>query len=315
MIKDRNIAGDANIDLAKIAGGGAIGSPLGKTLWVDSQTYPSPGADDRMAVGTKERPFATLAAAVAQCRNAKMDYILVAPGHTETLTGAPSLTINKSTVTIVGLRRGNIMPTFLIDGAATAYVLITGADACISGLKFKAGHANVAKAIQVQADGVVVEHCKFVENTTNENFLIGVAIGVADNDSDGTVVRNNEFYSVNTATTHAIRVVRNQHLLLIQGNWIHGDYPVANENAGISAGAAEICTAIRVIGNVLDNNAADTVLAINFQAANTGIMAYNLSSDGDANGTPFIFTGGSMFENYHTGADAASGFLYPAIEA
>ena len=311
MIRDKNIAPGANIDLAKIAGGGAIGSPLGKTLWVDSQTYPSPGADNRTAIGTKERPFATLAAAVAQCRHDKMDYILVAPGHTETLTGAPCLTIDKRTVTIVGLRRGNIMPTFLIDGAATAYVAITGADASVSGLKFKAGHANVAKAILITADGVVVEHCVFVENTTNENFVAAISIGAADNDSDGCVIRYNEVYSVNTAGNHGVVINKNQHLLTIQGNWIHGDF-AANKGA-IYAPTNEIMTAIRVIGNVCDNNATDTVTQINIPTTSTGVMARNLSSDGDTNGTPFIFGGGSMFENYHTAVDAASGFLYPAI--
>ena len=312
MIRDKNIAPGANIDLAKIAGGGGLGSPLGKTLWVDSASHKGIGTDDRLADGTKARPFATVAEALERCEDDKCDVILVAPGHTETITGVGGLTINKRTVTVRGLGKGNIRPTFLMDGAATVTCLMTAADACLSNLIFKAGHADIATCIATSADGCVIEYCKFVENTAGENFLIAVSVGTSDNNSDGVIVRFNEMYSVDTAATEGVKVVKNQHLVLIEGNWIHGDF--AANGGGIRAPDTEVVTAIRVIDNQIDNNAADTVDAISFNcAACTGIIARNVSSDGDTDGTPFLFNGGSLCENYHTAVDAASGFLYPAI--
>lgn len=308
MIRNRNIAPDANIDLAKIAGGGGAASPLGKTFWVDSNT-----GDDKSGNGTKDYPYATLKAALGRCRNDKMDFILLAPTHSETITGAGGINVNKRTVTIVGLGTGAKRPTFLMDGGTTVTCTMTAADACIRNVIFKAGHSKVAACIVITADGCVVEHCRFIDRTTNENFLIAVKVGATDNDADGTIVRFNEVYSADTDGTNGVLINKNQHMVLIEGNWIHMDQPVAGVNCAIAAGAAEIQTALRVLDNVIDNNAADTALCINFQAANTGIIARNVSGDGDADGTPVVGAGMSCIENYHTGADAASGFLYPPV--
>ena len=97
----------------------------------------------------------------------------------------------------------NSKPTILIDGFADTYVSITGADTVLENICFKAGHADIAVAIAVGADGVEIRNCDFLQNVVNENFKICIDDGAA-NVSDRLLVEGCTFVSVDTANTHAI---------------------------------------------------------------------------------------------------------------
>ena len=51
-----------------------------------------------------------------------------------------------------------------------------------------AGHADIAKAVHVAGTGCTVRGNWFTDNTTDENFLICIQSGTADNDADGLLV-------------------------------------------------------------------------------------------------------------------------------
>ena len=280
----------------------------GSFIWVGSATS---GASDASGYGgSPELPFATLT--YAETKASTGDTIFVLPGHTETLTGNPSLTLDVVGLKVIGLGGWSRRPAFLIDGASTAHVLISGADTLVENLTFKAGHEDIAKAIDIAAKGVVIRGCGFIENTTDENFLIGISVGTTDNDSDGALIEHNVIYQPDAASTNAIWFVKDQDHCTVRGNQIQGDYVA--DSAIIGSPGTELFQNLAVTDNLIDNDANDSVHVIEFAGAtNTGIIARNLSGDLDEDGTPFVGTGMTLCENYHTGAVTKSGFIYPAI--
>lgn len=282
----------------------------GDIYFVDS-TNTSKGADSAGYGDSPDRPFLTLAYAETQTTTNQFDIIYVMPGHTETLTGTTTFDLNG--VSVIALGGYAKRPAFLIDGADTAHVTITGSDVTFDNLLFKAGHADIAKAIHVAGTGATIKNCWFVENLATENFLICVQAGTENNDADGLTVIGCRMYQPDAASTHAIWLAKDQNHVTIDGNICQGNY--AADSAIIGSPGTENFLDLVVINNLCDSDADDGVHNIEFAGTNTGIMARNLSGDEDADGTPFIGTGMTLCENYHTGAVTKSGFIYPAIDA
>jgi len=314
MITNRNIADDAGIDPSKIAGSGGVASVWGSTFWVDNTL----GSDSN--AGTKTAPLKTLAKAVSMCTNTCDDVVFCVPGHTETLTGNPALTIDKSTVSIVGLGRYSKMPTFTLGTTVTTHILITGAGARLSNLKFLSGAIEQQKLLGIQADDVIVEDCYFANSSTIYPAIHCISIGTANNDADGTIIRNNVFYEPTESTAApkgAIYVHKDQVGLKIIGNFIQGtfDAPEGENGAPIYALSTEHCTNLLILDNLIDVDSDDNVCMIDFQGTNTGMVARNLTGDLDADGTPILATGCGLALNYHTSTVTKSGALYPAADS
>jgi hypothetical protein len=280
----------------------------GDVWFVDSTAT---GGSDASGYGLHpDAPFATLV--YAKTAVSAGDTIFVMPGHTETLTGNPSLTLDVARLHIIGLGGYSTKPAFLIDGANTAHILMSGADCILENVTLNAGHGDIAKAIDVKANGIIVRKCSFFANTVDENFLIAVNIGTGNNDSDGCIIEDNIIYQLDAAATQAIKLVKDQNNVTIQRNRIQGNYA-----AGYIIGSpdTENFLNLMVLDNIIDNDANDTVCVIKFAGTNTGVLSGNLSGDEDADGTPFIGTGLSVIDNYHTGAVTKSGYLYPAADS
>ena len=101
--------------------------------------------------GTFQRPFATLAGALAQCTPGKGDVIIIKPGHQETITSATQLLISCSDVAIVGLGAGLDRPMFTLSTAATATIGITGSNISIQNCQFVANFLNITSLFTFQA--------------------------------------------------------------------------------------------------------------------------------------------------------------------
>jgi hypothetical protein len=281
----------------------------GDIYFVDS-TNTSNGADSAGYGDSPDKPFLTLAYAETQVTTNQFDIIYVMPGHAETLAAA--LTFDLNGVSVIGLGGYAKRPAFLIDAADTTHIAITGDDVTLENLTLKAGHADIAKAIHVAGTGCTIKDCWFVENVATENFLICVNIGTANNDADGATVTGCRMYQPDAASTNAIYLVKDQNHVTITGNIIVGDYVA--DSAIIGTPGTENHLDLIVTDNLVDNVAGDSIHVIEFAGTNTGLLARNLSGDEDADGTPFIGTGMTLCENYHTGAVTKSGFIYPAID-
>lgn len=306
--------GLSSFGIPVIGGNGNIPVTTGKYFFVDSNT----GSNSNPG-NAPTRPLATLDAALGKCRDSKMDVIVLMPGHSETITGAGGITIDKIGVYIVGLGSYDLRPRFLMDGATTVTCLVTAANVTVENCVFAAGHADVAVFATVTAKGCCFKYCKFEDNIATEDFVVGFNVGAADNDSDGFSFLYNDWSTPN-ASSGVIKLLKNQNDVKIVGNTFCVDCS-ASTYAVIYSPDTEIQVNILIADNVIhnlhDGNAAVGIAVAN--TASTGAIVRNLIGHQDAAGeTPVLAGAAGLFvsQNYASGVlGTASGYLYPAVDS
>lgn len=242
--------------------------PTGKVYWVGSGVT---GASDAVGYGRNpDAPFATLVYAETQASTDDMIYVM--PGHAETMAdaaGAVLLLLDVVGLKIIGLGGRTRKPAILLDGHANNYINITAADTVIENIGFKAGHADIAKAISVAAAGVEIRGCNFEENVATENFLIAIQTTAA---ADDLVIEGCFITTVDGAETEAIEIVGACNRVIVKDNYIKGAYSVS----AISA-ITNPCLDMQIVGNRIINTLAGDDLAgcIDLVANSTGIIANN----------------------------------------
>lgn len=266
--------------------------PIGDIWWVDS-THAS-AADSVGAGRSPDLPFATWVYAETQV--AAGDTCFIMPGHTETIgiTGAAAILLNLAGVKYIGLGSRNKKPAILIDGFNDTYVSITGADTVLENICFKAGHADIAVAIAVGADGVEIRNCDFVDNTSGENFKICIDDGGA-NVSDRLLVEGCTFVSADAANTHGISFGAAQDRCIIRNNFFSGHFETT------AIGGAGVITNCLIENNYIQNidNEADQCILLG--ANSTGCVVRNLVGSylgGDATTNISCGTKCMLCENY-----------------
>lgn len=269
---------------------------------------------------TPDSALATIDTAIGKCTANKGDVILCMPGHSETVTGAGGITCDVAGVSIIGLGHYSLAPQILMDGATTVTCLVTAANVTLENLTFKAGHADIAIWGKVTGKGCTIRNCRFIENTTNENWVDVIHAGTADNDYDGLVIEGCEFIMDDAACVTAIDLLKNSKDVKILNNRITGDFD-ATPYAPIYSASTEIHKNILVQGNLIhnqhDDNAAVGISIAN--TASTGWIVYNHVGHKDAAAeTPILAGAAGLYvgENYAAGAmGTASGYLYPAVDS
>jgi len=246
--------------------------PEGNIHWVCSTT----GTDGAGYGKNPDAPFDSLVYALTQASAG--DTIFVMPGHTETLssaTGAAVLTLALAGLRVIGLGGQTRKPTFLIDGHANNYITITAADTVLENLCFKAGHADIAKGVNVAAAGVEFRRCQFLENTTAENFLVTIQTTAA---GDDLLIDGCTFDGV-TQATECIELVGANNRTVITNNKINGLFSVA----AISNITAP-CLGIDISNNAIANHTTagnDLAGAIDLNGNATGWICDNRIYLGD----------------------------------
>lgn len=306
--------GVSSFGIPVIGSGTQIPATTGKYFFVDSNTGSdaNPGTDP-------EQPLATLDGALTKCRDSKMDVVVLMPGHSETITGAGGITIDKIGVYIVGLGTYDLRPRFLMDGGTTVTCLVTAANVTVENCVFAAGHADVAVFATVTAKGCCFKYCKWEDNIATEDFVIGFNVGAADNDSDGFSLLYNDWSTPN-ASSGIVKLLKNQNDVKIVGNTFCVDCS-ASTYAVIYSPDTEVQVNILIADNIIHNlhdaNAAVGIAVAN--TASTGAIVRNLIGHQDlANETPILAGAAGLFvaQNYASGVlGTASGYLYPAVDS
>jgi hypothetical protein len=309
--------GVSSFGVPVIGGGGGNGPipfTLGSYFFVNSAT-----GNDGVNSGTRDIPFATIDYAIGQCTAGACDVIIVAPGHTETITAAGGITMDVAGVTIVGLGSGLNRPTITYTTADTGTLAITAANCTIDNMIFNANFADVATAIIVSGKDATIKNNMFKEQATSMNFLNCIRTGAVANNADGLKVIGNERISIDAAALAFVSILE-------ATNRMHIAYNFDNQASATDIGhflimGAFVCLAARVIGNICnitgDNNAQTVgVFATGSSTTSTGIMAYNLCGSLDT--TTELFDTAALdfqhFENYYTGTIATNGKLWPAAD-
>lgn len=314
MIRNRNIANDAGIDVSKIQGMGEEGPIIGERHYVaksgiEARTW----LESRVPGGNLH---ATLDAALDAAVNSRGDKIYVCPYHTETITGAGGITLDKIGVDIKGLGRYDARPAFLMDGALCS-MLVTAADMSMENCVFNSGHADLAYFALVTAKGFRFAHNFIGENTSTEDWITAIQLGAANNDADGAEIVGNEIVGIGATATGSIVVNKDMNDVKIIGNRITGQFGVT-PFAPIYMPTAEVAKNIQVFHNHIHNlHNADAVVGISMDCTTaTGWMMYNHCYALDVAGeTPFLTgaTGIYCSQNYTSYQASLSGFEYPAI--
>lgn len=215
----------------------------------------------------KLRYFSTIDAAIGACTADRGDVILVAPGHTETVTAAAGIAVDVAGVSIIGLGRGSLRPTVNFTTATTASFKVSAANVLVKNILFTGGidalvnpvHIDAADCalVDVETRDVTGQATDFVVTTANADRLYierwthrGAAAAGADT---------------------AISIVGGDGIT-IKDFWVDGNFAVAAIENVTTA-----CTNITITdGFARTRNAADVIVTL--VATATGNVGPNINA-------------------------------------
>jgi hypothetical protein len=262
--------------------------------------------------------YTTVQAAKAACVANRGDIILIAPGHTETISNATTLTMTVAGVTIIGLGVGSLRPTFTFDTATTANIPVTAANVTIKNCIFIANFADIVSCFTNNAaPEFVVEDCAFRDTSSVLNFLAIITTTVSVN-ADGLKFNRNRLKILGTtAATTPIKVAGTMDRIQINDNYV--TKAVLNNTSCLLAHAALVVTNLEMGGNLIFSANTDSssggFLITTSSTTNSG-MVYNNKVQGLDVAAAILVTAGckyGMFNNLYDGDADASGFVLPAI--
>jgi len=202
-----------------VSGGSVTGT--GSIFYVDS------GVTNAGDGSSWSNAVATLDEAIDLCTDDAGDVIYVAEGHAENISGAGTVTCDKSGVTIIGYGSGDLRPTFTWTAAAGTWIVSDNA-VMVYNCRFTAGISAVVTGFSVSAtgDAFTLTGCEFVNPGTSTYEFINM-ITLASGSDYVTIEGNKMVSTVSTngcvnailasaGVVNRLTIVNND----IQGNFI-----------------------------------------------------------------------------------------------
>lgn len=255
--------------------------------------------------GTPRR-FSTIMAAIAACEANERAQILVAPGHTETITAAGGITLSKAGVYIRGLGDTSLRPTIAFSTAATASLLVSAANCTIDNFNIDlTGIDGLDNPINVQAAGFRLLNSRIIMAGASAQADIAI---LTDATCDYMVIDNNEFIgSSDAGVACAIDIVGGSNAR-ITNNRIYGAFTAAVGGIRLKTTAP---TNILIKGNFIANITASSTACITGVANTTGEISNNYLRITTDAGVAWIGTPGntSLFQNYGVNNNGETGIL------
>ena len=245
----------------------------GNVFWVDSGNA---HASNSNKGDDQDKPFSTIEYAIGKCTANNGDIIFVKSGHTETIIADSGIDVDIAGVAIVGLGSGSDMPTITFTTNAAADFKLAAANAAIHGLLFKCNIASQAMMVEVTGKDCWIQGNRFEEGTaTGLNFI---TVGVADNDADRCVVKDNIFYAPTAGNyASAIAVAKDMIGVEIRKNHVYGDFDDAPISIPVGGNAQVNCT---IADNELKNlQTGDHAIEINGTGSTGFILDNKCSTD------------------------------------
>ena len=293
----------------------------GNVFWVNNSTVLNVGAvaGSDSNRGTYQRPFSTIAGALAQCVAGRGDIIFVGAGHAETVNSDTALAMNVAGVAVIGLGAGSLRPTFTFDTANAATIAVSAADVSFQNCIFTANFLTVAAAFTLStAKNFALQSCEFRDTAADKNFAqIVKSIGAA-NTVDGLTLTDNFYGSIGTTFASLILTAND-----INGLQLHRNV-VQSVNTDDKATLAVVTAGVLTNGYVTDNstirkNTTNTAAMISVGGTTSSvILLRNFASHLDASGGDVnwvVTTGLVGAGNTQTGALAGQGFTIPALDS
>jgi hypothetical protein len=297
----------------------------GEVFWVNNSGVNlanSKGASDS-GKGTMLSPFSSIDYAIGRCRAGRGDVILVAPGHTETVTAAGGITLDVDGVCIYGLGVGAARPTITFTTANTSRISWTADNCTMKNIRFVGNFLSIATCI-LNSGGAswTIEDCLFADTSAILGFLACVTTTVSTNSDNGYFANNERRSDATTTPGTAIKVLNTTAGLTIENNrfW----HTVIEENIAVVLDhAALVVNKLLMRGNLVYsvNIATDTegFLVKTSATTGSGIICNNYVRSQDPSAAILVTAGAvqyGMFENYHIGdVTSVSAVLVPAAGA
>jgi len=261
-------------------------------------------ASDSAGFGANpDAPFATLDYAVGQCTDSVGDYIIVMPGHTETISAAGGLALDVIGITILGIGNGLLMPTITLDTDIATDVDVDAVNITVKHIKFVAGLADMTAVMDINACHTSFIDCRFEGDGAGLNALIWFQDA---NNVDELTIKDCRFYDPDASNTHAINLSGDGYGHVISGNWLYGDWgTMAIGGAGV------------VIRPTIENNYIWNIAAVNDTCINTaadgGWIVGNMVTTPQLQGNAITGAAIGKFNNYQSvDGEDLSGILEPA---
>lgn len=132
--------------------------------WFVSSVRGSTNNDGR----SMSTPKASIAQVQALAGFSAGDTIICLEDHAETITAAGGITLATAGINVIGIGRGSRRPTLTFSTAATATLLITGANILLRNFRFVNAIDSLVKFVDVNADDFTIEDCYFAGASTLE---------------------------------------------------------------------------------------------------------------------------------------------------
>src|SRR3990167_383506 len=234
-----------------------VGNHPGDVYFVHAGT----GTDAAGYGQNPDAPVATIDYAVGLCADSKNDVIYVMPGHTETVSAAAGIDLDKIGISVIGLGQGNLRPTITIATDTLADIDVDAASEA----------PDITVITDANANEMTIRRCTF-------NYLVTL---------DGTAI---------TATpTECIRLVGADHAV-IEECYIGGDFTTSAIN-GITTASKDN----QIPRNRIHNLATEDIAGVvDLVAACNGVIGYNYGFIGYATGLATVIDPSScaMIENF-----------------
>jgi hypothetical protein len=250
------------------------------------------------------RVFTTIQAAVNATRASRGDVIYVMPGHTESVTAAAGLVINKAGVSIIGLGRGASRPTITFSGVVGADMDIDAANVTIENIVFAlTGVDALAAPIDVNAADFTLRGCRVITASASAQATLAI---LTDANANRLTVEDSTFLgTADAGTATVIRIVGGDGHV-IRRNIFQGAYTTT---LGAIENNTTACTNTFVTDNNINNLTASSTKAMVFAAGSTGMISRNamqiLSGTAPITGSGMSWVG----QNYYAAALATAGTL------
>ena len=270
MIRNYNIADDANIEQHKLAG---LAAPGAKTLYVGTAATAAYNAASLVVPG--DDIVSTINAATALCVANRGDRVFILPGHVEDLadtTTTGALDFSVAGVTYIGLGHGSLQPRIDFNDEDSD-CLVSASNVKLINIRFEATVTGVKLGVAIAAavTGTVIDGCKFsVETSATDEFLIAINVLAGCTD---TVIKNIKMDMGLGGAASGISFVGASTGCHVLDSEIVGDYSTACINNDTT-----LLTSYRIIGNLLVNgnaNALGAVACIVLVTNSLGIIAKN----------------------------------------
>jgi hypothetical protein len=239
----------------------------GNAFYVDSVT-----GNDRYDGSQPDSPIQTLGAAIGRCTANKGDVIFLMPGSAFASV-ADITSVDVAGTSIIGMGFGNNRPE-ITPGPGGVALIVTADNCRISNIVFDidaAGIGTAARSVQIDAAGVMVDHCTVKPHATSQYTSLMELTTAGGGDC---VIAYNDCHSL--PGTGSVRGIytnsANGHRMQIIGNLVYG---FLDGGGCIQQGATttETLVAYNMLHNVADTSDAD--VAIDMDDASTGMCVHN----------------------------------------